>query len=53
MSNIDYSLLSNDEYLCLLHEEYLLQVSESGIPLWVLSQYGSMVIPDRENLPQS
>ena len=53
MSNIDYSLLSNDEYLCLLHAEYIRQVTESGVPLWTLQYYGDVsVLPDRENPPQ-
>lgn len=32
--------ISRDELLCLEHELYLRQVSESGIPLWVIEQYG-------------
>lgn len=31
---------SRDELLCLQYETYLIQVSESGLPLWVVSLYG-------------
>lgn len=31
---------SRDELLCEEYERYLIQVSESGIPLWVIGMYG-------------
>lgn len=32
--------LSRDELLCEEHERYLIQVSESGTPIWVLDMMG-------------
>jgi hypothetical protein len=32
--------LSNEDALLQEHEEFMKQVSESGVPLWVLQYYG-------------
>lgn len=42
---------SKDELLEQLHLDYVNQVSESGIPLWVLDMYSSLSFQVGENPP--
>lgn len=42
---------SKDELLEQLHLDYINQVSESGIPLWVLDMYSSLSFQVGENPP--
>ena len=33
---------TNDDALCAQHDEYIKQVTESGMPIWMMDFYGSI-----------
>jgi hypothetical protein len=49
--------LNNEDILMQEHEEFLKQVSESGVPLWLLQYYGyqtqKLIYEDNQKTDQS